>query len=160
MKKRIQKKLTKGLGLAAIAGLRSMSAPALLSNYMEKHPSHRLRKTHFNFMQSGKTANLLKVLAAAEMLGDKLPGAPNRTKTSALLGRGLSGALVGATLGRTQRKKYIGGALGMLSAIAATYASFYLRKKLSKKTGIPDAVWGALEDFLVVRSGQKLLHRY
>lgn len=159
MKKRIKKKLTQALGLAAIAGLRSMSAPALLSDYMEKHPSRRLRKTRFNFMQSGKTASLLKVLAAAEMVGDKLPGAPKRIKTSALLGRGLSGALVGATLGRTQRKKYFGGAIGMLSAIAATYGSFYLRKKLSKKTGIPDVVWGALEDILVMRSGQKLLHR-
>ncbi len=157
------KKITKreqAAGLAALAGMRTLSAPALLSAYLQKHPSRRLRHTNFNFMQSGKTAGILKLLAAAEMVGDKLPATPNRTKPFAVLGRGLSGALVGATLSRSQRKRRFGGAgIGLLSALAATYGSFYLRKKLTKSTPVPGPVWGVLEDALVWQAGKRLLKR-
>ena len=158
MKKKITKKINQAIGLAAIAGMRSMSAPAFLSNYMTKHPNRRLGHTALGFMQKDKTANIFKLLAAAEMIGDKLPATPNRIKFPALLGRGISGALVGATVARSQRKRSFGGAgIGLAAAIASTYISYYTRKKLSKGTFIPDPVWGALEDVFVIKSGRKLL---
>lgn len=144
--------------LGTIAGMRSMSAPAMLSQYLHKHPSKRLSKTFFQFMQTKKTANILKLLAAAEILGDKLPFIPARIQPASLLGRALSGTLVGATLARTKTKHVAKGALlGMGSAVAASYLFYFLRKTFSSQSTLSNIVWGAIEDGLVLKRGQQLL---
>ena len=75
-----------------------MSAPAIASHYLSKHPSAALENTRLAFLQSPRVADVLKWLAAGEMVGDKVPGAPDRITAPSLLARGLSGALVGAAL--------------------------------------------------------------
>lgn len=152
-------KRDKIIGLAAVAGMRSMSAPSLLSKYLNKHSSKRLGRTSLDFMQSEKAARIFSVLAFAEKIADKMPGTPNRIKPAVLAGRAISGALVGATLSKTKKKSFdiAGASLGLASAVAATYASFYLRKKLAKSTFIPDVVWGLAEDFAVARIGKNVL---
>ncbi len=159
MRTNIKNQRDKIVGLAAVAGMRSMSGPSLLSNYLNKHSSKRLNRSSLDFMQSDKAARIFSVLAFAEKIGDKLPGTPNRIKPMALAGRAISGALIGATLSKTNRKSIdlAGAGLGLVSAMAATYASFYLRKKLTKNTFIPDAVWGLAEDFAVARIGKNVL---
>lgn len=158
MRNNLSNKQGKIVELAAIAGLRSMSAPSLLSNYLNAHSSRRLGRTPLGFMQTEKAAKVLSILALAEKVADKLPGTPNRIKPAVLIGRALSGALVGATLSNTKKRPSIGAVgLGLASAVAATYASFYLRKKLAKSTFIPDAVWGLAEDFAVTRMGRNVL---
>ena len=146
------------IGLAALAGSRTMAAPALVSRSLKKRPSRQFSRTRFATMQSPGTARLLTVLAAGEMIGDKLPGVPARICPTALIGRGLSGALVGATLfARQHDSPWRGAAVGVLSAMAGAYATYYLRKTLADHTLLPDPVWGGLEDLLVVKAGQRLL---
>ena len=154
------KDLTKTIiGIGVIAGIRSMAAPAIISDYFEKHQSKRLRKSRFNFMQSHDAAKILKVLALGEAFGDKLPFIPARIKLSPLLGRGLSGALSGATLAQSKKQSIIkGGALGLTAALASTYVFYFLRKKLAKNFAVPDFVWGLAEDGLVLNGSQRLLH--
>ena len=150
--------LSRTIGLAAIAGARTMAAPALLSHCLKKQPSRRLKRTRLAIMQSPRTAKVLTMLAVGEVIGDKLPGVPARIKTSALVGRGLSGALVGATLFAQQRgNPWQGAVVGVLSALAGAYATYHLRKQLAENTLIPDPVWGGLEDILVVKAGGQLL---
>ena len=150
--------LWKTISLTALAGARSMAAPALASHYLKKRPSRYLGRSRFSTMQSPRTATVFTVLAVGEMIGDKLPGAPARISTSALIGRGLSGALVGATLFTRHRDNpWRGAALGTLSAVVGAYATYHLRKQLSERTALPDFIWGGLEDGLVVKAGQRAL---
>lgn len=146
------------LGLAALAGARTIAAPALLSHHLKRRPSRRLGRTRFATLQSPRTANILTILASGEMIGDKLPSTPARISPLALVGRGLSGALVGATLfARHRDNPWRGATVGALSALVGAYATYHLRKQLVENTHTPDPIWGGLEDILVVKAGQRLL---
>ncbi len=145
-------------GLAALTGARSMIGPALLSRRLRQHPSRRLGRSRLAFMQSSRTAKVLALLAAGELVGDKLPSAPDRVSPSALVGRGLSGALIGAALFTRQRQpRRTGVVLGAVSAVVSTYVTFHLRKRLGQTTGFPDPVWAVLEDGLAIAAGRRLL---
>lgn len=144
----------KAFGLGIIAGMRSMSAPALTSHFLNQVPAANLAGTPFRFMQYPAVATGLKVLAATEFIADKLPGTPNRIAPPVLATRALTGALVGITCNQANgESKWIGGLLGAAGAVAAAYGFFYLRKNLSQSTRIPDLAWAVLEDALVFAGG-------
>jgi len=146
------------IGLGVLAGMRSMTAPALLSHSLAKNPSKKLGKSRLGFLQSSTTATVLKVMAGGEMIGDKLPNAPDRTAPPVLGGRILSGALVGGATYKAAGGKLLKGALlGSAAAVASTYGMLALRKYLGKSTGLPDTVWGLTEDATTVASGLALL---
>ena len=63
------------MGFAALAGMRSMSAPALLSHYFSRQPPVAWQARALRFLQKPGTARLLKALAAGELVMDKLPSA-------------------------------------------------------------------------------------
>lgn len=153
----MSKHLWQTVGLGALAGFRSMTAPALLSSNLVKYRPQALAGSPLRYLQKPLVAHGLKLLAAGEMVGDKLPQAPDRTAPKVLLGRALSGALVGAALYKVNHGKVWNGALvGTLSAVAATYASFYLRKSVDKETGLPDGLVGGAEDILTLLTGLAL----
>ena len=85
-------------GLAAITGLRSMAGPALLSRFARRGDISRLQGTPFAALGPPKVSAALQLLMVREMIADKTPIVPSRTSALPLLGRALSGALVGATL--------------------------------------------------------------
>jgi len=160
MGKDIAKTCWQVLGLGVIAGMRSMSAPALASRYLVKDPSAALEYTHLAFLQSPQVADVLKWLAAGEMAGDKIPGIPDRITPPSLFARGLSGALVGAALFKANQGNMGAGALlGSAAAMAGAYGSFYLRKELKHRSGIADPILGVLEDALVLKSGSAMLEK-
>ena len=148
--------LYKALAFGALAGMRSLAAPTVLSHFISRDDSSPLQDTPLRFLGSSTAAMVLKGLAATEMVGDKVPGVPDRIEPPSLIMRGASGALAGAAIYLMNHKKALeGAAIGAAAAIATTYASFYLRKTLSEKTSLADPVFGALEDALVVASGMK-----
>lgn len=144
----------KAIGLGMIAGMRSMSAPALTSHFLNKVPAANLAGSSLRFMQKSSVATGLKVLAVTEIIADKLPGTPDRIAPPVLATRALAGALVGLTCNQANgESKWIGALLGAVGAVAASYGFFYLRKNLSQSTNIPDQVWAVLEDALVLAGG-------
>jgi uncharacterized membrane protein len=146
------------VGIGALAGLRSASAPAIASHILSHHHSRRLRGTKLGFMQSGAAATTLKLFAAGEMVADKMPFTPNRIKPASVAFRCLSGALAGASISKATGGKVGAGALfGAATALASTYISFLLRKATVKTTGVLDPIIGALEDALVLGAGAKLI---
>lgn len=146
------------MGFAALAGMRSMSAPAFLSHYLSQQPHSGLAGSRLRFLQKPFTAKLLKVLAVGEFIGDKRPSAPNRTDPPVLLSRLLSGALVGAAWYKSRHGSALsGGLLGGLAAVAATFVSYALRMGISKQSGLPSALVGLGEDAAVVAGGTALL---
>lgn len=146
------------MGFATLAGMRSMSAPAFLSHYLSKQPHSGLAGSRLRFLQKPVTAKLLKAMAAGEIVMDKLPSTPDRTAPPILLGRLLSGALVGAAWYRSRQGSAIGGGvLGGLAAVAATFVSYALRTGISKQSGVPVALVGVGEDVAVLAGGAALL---
>ena len=146
------------MGFATLAGMRSMSAPAFLSHYFSRQPHAGLDGSILRFMQKPLTAKTLKVMAVGEMVADKLPTTPDRIASPVLLGRLLSGALVGAAWYKSRHGSALGGGvLGGLAAVAATFVSYALRTGISKQTATPVALVGVGEDALVVASGAALL---
>lgn len=144
----------KAVGMGAVAGMRAMSAPALLSEELSRMPSQSLAHSPLHFLQSDSVATGLKVLAATELLSDKFPNVPDRITPPSLAVRAVSGAVVGATVFTANRDNTVKGALiGAAAAIAGTFASFYLRKAIKKYTHLPDSLGGALEDAIMFSSG-------
>jgi uncharacterized membrane protein len=150
--------LIQAIGLGVLAGMRSLSAPAVVSQHLSHHHAPDSLGTPLNFLAKPQIANLLKVPAAGELVLDKLPMTPSRIEFPAIFGRIGSGAVVGATLYRAHGKNlFIGLVVGALSALASTYAAYYLRRTLGEQFDIPDLALGIAEDALVVAGSLALL---
>lgn len=150
--------IRKTLGLGAVAGMRSMSAPALLSRAARTGEVNGLEGTRFAPLLSPTASSVLYLLAVGEMVADKSGWIPGRISPPALLGRAASGALVGAALFVSgERRGISGAALGTLAAVAAAYASYYARDGIVEMLGIPDQVLGHLEDGVVLFGGSHLM---
>lgn len=145
-------------GLGAIAGMRAMAAPALLSHFLTNDPAGALYNTPLRYLQRPMVATGLKFLAGAELIGDKLPATGDRISPPQLAVRVLSGAVVGATVaGANQQPKVTGALLGIVGALAASYGFYYLRKKIGKESGLPNMALGLMEDALMASSGIALM---
>ncbi|OGX83069.1 hypothetical protein BEN48_04035 [Hymenobacter glacialis] len=138
--------------------MRSMSAPAFLSHYLSRQPHAGLNGSPLRFLQKPGTATVLKVLAAGELVADKLPTTPDRIALPGMTGRLLSGGLVGAAWYKSRHGSALGGGLlGAAVAFASTIVSYALRTGISEKSGVPSALVGAGEDALVLGGGAALL---
>ncbi|WP_419801349.1 DUF4126 family protein [Mucilaginibacter sp.] len=145
-------------GLAVVAGMRTMAPLSALSSYLSKAPLPMLTGFPFGFLQKKYVAIGLKALTLAEMAGDKSPDAPARIVKTGLIARAVSGAVVGAAIYKSRNGNAIGGAvLGATVAIAATYGSYLLRKKLVASSNVNDPTFGALEDIIALQSASFML---
>ena len=146
------------VALAAISGVRSMAAPALLARAASHGDVPGLRATPFALLGDERVSTALQVLMAGEMAGDKTPFIPSRTSAGPLAGRALSGALVGSALFVSRRRPGLPGALlGAASALGGVYAADRLRSATTQSLGLPDPLFGLLEDALVLVGGNRLL---
>ena len=147
-------------GLGAVAGIRSMTPPALLSRAAARGQVRGIERTPFAFLASPGVAGLLTVLAVGEISADKLPFAPDRISAPGLAGRLATGALVGAALYASDgRKGATGGAVGALSSLASSYLSFYLRTGAQQRLGLPNPAGGVIEDAIALSLGLLSLRR-
>lgn len=145
-------------GLAVVAGMRTMAPLSALSSYLSKAPLPLLEGFPFGFLQNKYVAIGLKALTLAEMAGDKAPNTPNRIVRAGLIGRGISGALTGAAVYKSRNGKAIAGAIiGGAVAVAATYGTYYLRKKLVASTSVNDPTIGGFEDIIALQSASFIL---
>jgi uncharacterized membrane protein len=158
MRKRDTRKLlATAIGIGAVAGLRSMTAPAVVIWATEQNwiqvPSRRLK-----FLKSKRTAAIVSALAVGELVMDKLPSTPNRTKPLGLAARAVSGGLSAAVVCASSRKLVVpGAALGALAAIGGAFAGYTIRKQLDEKLALSDKVVAVAEDALASASGVLLL---
>lgn len=139
-------------GIGFVAGMRSMTAPALVSRHRAQQPDDNTR-----LGTSSRTANVLGVLAAGEMVGDKTPFVPDRTDWPSVAGRALSGggsaAVLAADRGDTPG---FAALVGSAAAVGSTFLSYHLRKKAKDLSGLPDPLLGLVEDGLALTLGSKL----
>ena len=143
----------RAFGLGAVAGMRSLTAPALLRSWTARQ--RHLAPTPLDHVA---TPTVLAVMAAGELVADKLPFTPDRTSPPSVVFRALSGALVGGSFCMANRRSPVAGALiGAVGAVAATYAAFHVRRWLVKERGLPDAVVALAEDAATNALGRSLL---
>lgn len=116
------------IGLAA--GLRTMMAPAVVS-WAARLGILAVANTPLAFMGYKYVPILFTVLAAGELIGDKLPKTPSRKTPPQFIARIVSGALTGATLGATVDMIVAGTIIGALGAVAGTLGGAAARAKLS-----------------------------
>jgi len=148
----------KAVCMGVVAGMRSMSAPAFVSNYLARKESKELAASPFGLMGSRRVAQALTIAAVGEMVADKLPVIPDRIAPGPLAARILSGALCGASLCAAEGKRARLGALcGGLSALASAYAFYHLRRKIGETETLPDTALGLSEDALVIGTGLSVL---
>jgi uncharacterized membrane protein/uncharacterized protein (UPF0548 family) len=145
------------VGFGVLAGMRSFSAPALLSHQLSREPVEA-PEGRAQVLASRRTARALTVLALGELLADKTPWVPARLWPPALVGRALSGALTGAAVAAPHRPLSAGRALlGALAAVAASFTFYALRQSATRRLGLPNAVAGLIEDAVAVALGARLL---
>jgi uncharacterized membrane protein len=142
------------LQIGIIAGMRSLTAPALVSHKLSQIKPEPLQDSPLHFLTSPKAATTLAIMAGGELIGDKLPNSPDRIAPPVLSGRIISGAMAGAALSEADRKPIAYGAvLGALGALVGTVAFYHLRTWLNHEKGIPDVAVALVEDAMTVGAG-------
>jgi uncharacterized membrane protein len=118
------------------------------------------RGSKLEFLNSTGALSGAVLLAAGELILDKLPKTPARTKPGPLAARAVSGALCGAVLcSARKRSPWLGGLYGALGAVGATYAAYHLRHAVKETLHVPDAVVAVAEDAIVAGGGLLIASR-
>lgn len=136
--------------IGVIAGLRAMTAPAVVSlaahfKWIDLHDSK------LAFLESIVTTGILCLLAMVELFTDKLPKTPNRTSPVQLAARIITGGFSGAALcASANQSLLIGAVVGAIGAIVGTFAGYQLRHRLVQQLKVPDFVIAVIEDVVAV----------
>jgi len=138
------------IGIGAVAGLRALTAPAVLAWAAERRLI-RLGSSPLATILS-TAAKRITDFAVSELIADKLPFTPSRLNAAPLASRIVSGAICGATIyGVVKRPLTEGAVLGGLGAIAGAFSGYHMRKRLSRDR--PDLGIAVLEDAFAIGGG-------
>jgi len=122
--------LGRTLALGAITGMRTTAGAATLA-----------------YEHGGLVSRVFGLLAAGEMIADKMPFIGDRIDPGPLAGRALMGAAVGAAVAYEERDDLlVGGLVGAATAVAVAHLAFHARKRLAQSSPIG----GAIEDAIVL----------
>jgi uncharacterized membrane protein len=137
-------------GLGIVAGLRSMTAPAVVA-WAARLGHLDLASTPLAWLGSAVAAWLLAAAAVGELIADKLPFTPNRTALGPFVARLVTGVLAGGALVAGQGGSLAGGAVaGAAGAVVGTFGGYRARTGLVRALGTPDYVVALLEDLVAV----------
>jgi uncharacterized membrane protein len=138
--------------IGAIAGLRALTAPALMS-WAVRLRLLTLDGSWLAFLGFTWTPWILTLFALGEMVNDKLPQTPSRKTPPQFVTRILMGGFAGAVIG-TSAGSVLGGTIaGALGAVAVTFAGAEARSRLVAAIGGKDLPVALLEDATAILSG-------
>jgi uncharacterized membrane protein len=147
-------------GIGVIAGLRSMTPPAVVSWAVHLGWLH-LAGSRLAPMGSTLAVVTLTALAIGELVADKLPFTPNRTALGPLIGRIVTGALCGAALAVGGGGSLGAGvALGAVGAVAGAFGGYQVRRQLVKGAGLPDFAVALAEDLVAIGGALLIVTRF
>lgn len=136
--------------LGIVAGLRSLTPPAAVA-WAAAFGWLNLEATPLAFLGSAAARYVLLALMLAELVADKLPSTPSRTRPGSFVGRILTGALAGAALAAGVGQSLLPSALaGALGAVAGTLGGYRARTWLVRTLAVPDYVVALAEDTVAV----------
>lgn len=136
--------------IGVVAGLRSMTAPAFVA-WGARLGRLQLAGTGLAWLGSAVAAWVFLALALGELVADKLPRTPSRTRPGPFAARLVSGGVSGAALVVGAGGSLVAGAvLGALGAVAGTLGGYRARTRLVPALGVPDAAVALVEDLIAV----------
>jgi uncharacterized membrane protein len=148
------------LGIGFVAGLRSLTAPAVVA-WAAHLGWINLHGSPLAFMGTTWPVGIFTVLAVVELIADQLPNTPARTAAVGLSARIVTGALTGACLavagGATP---WIGVLAGAVGAIAGAFGGYHARVGLDRALRVPDFVIAIPEDLVAIGLGLLLVSRF
>ncbi|MCP3166020.1 DUF1990 family protein [Myxococcus qinghaiensis] len=146
------------VGLGVLAGMRSLSAPTLVSRKLAQSPEARTDPLSVALSKPW-VPRVLEVLALGELVADKLPMTPARVKWVPMTGRIFMGTVAAASSvsGQTRRRVVLAAAMGGLAAVASTWAFYSLRKLATGKLHIPALAAAFAEDALLAALATRLM---
>jgi len=146
--------------IGVIAGLRTMTAPALVAWAANRHWLNLLNSP-LALMASTAAVVIFTLGALGELVVDKLPSTPNRTKPLGLIGRSVLGGLSGAAIAASGAQSIaLGTLLGATGAITGAFAGYEVRKRLMRALKVPDFVIAILEDAVAIAGGLLIVSRF
>src|SRR5258708_32018385 len=138
------------LGIGVVAGLRAMTAPAVVAwaghlGWLD------IFGTYFAFMGSKWAVLLFTIAALGEFVNDQLPKTPARTSAGPLGARIVMGALTGACVAVAGGASLILGALlGAVGAVIGAFVGYNVRVGLVKSLRVPDFAIAIPEDLVAI----------
>jgi len=140
--------------IGVVAGLRSMTAPAVVAwaacpaalGWIDLHG------TWASWMGNIITAVVFTVLAVGELVNDKLPKTPARTAPPIFAARIITGGLAGAALGAWPHWTFSALGAGVIGAVLGTLGGYQARKRLAAVAG-RDLPIALLEDAVAILGG-------
>ena len=147
-------------GIGVVAGLRSMTAPAVV--VWAVHLGWiNLSGSPLAFLGSAWAVGIFTVAALGEFVADKLPTTPARTAAVGLTARIVIGLLTGASLGVAGGASYwLGALIGAIGAIAGAFGGYQARVRLVRGLHVPDAAIAIPEDLVAIGLGLLLVSRF
>ncbi len=141
--------------LGFVGGLRSMTPFAVLSLLRHGNDEDPASSSSpLQYLDTPVARIITGILAAGEIVGDKLPFTPSRLSPGPLAGRLVIGALVGWAICRqANQSPLLGAVLGAVGAASGSAAGYYARTWLGKVTKLPSPVLGVFEDILALGVG-------
>ncbi|HEY7319818.1 MAG TPA: DUF4126 family protein [Candidatus Binatia bacterium] len=145
--------------IGLFAGLRSLLAPAATA--WAAHLGWL--KLHGLLALIGSTASvaIFTLLAAAELVADKLPNTPDRTSPPGLIARIVMGGLTGACVAAGGGSGTFPGAVfGVAGGVVGCFGGFGARRWLVKSLSAPDIHIAVLEDLVAIAGSLWVVWRF
>ncbi len=142
--------------IGVVAGLRSLTAPAVASWAALLHWIN-LNGTWAHWLGNVITVVILTILAVAELVTDKLPKTPARTAPPSFAVRIILGAFAGAVIGTSWGYRWGGLGAGVIGAVLGTLGGYQARKRLVAARGGHDLPIALLEDVVAILGGFAIL---
>jgi uncharacterized membrane protein len=135
--------------IGAIAGLRAMTAPAVVS-WAARIGWLHAEDTWLAFFGFAATPYIFSVLAVGELIADKLPNTPSRKAPPGFIARIVTGGLSGAVVGGSGGSWILGLICGVAGAVAGTFGGYEFRRRLVQAIGGKDLPIALLEDAIAI----------
>jgi uncharacterized membrane protein len=137
-----------------------MTAPAAVA-WAASQQWLNVHNSPLAFMGSTAAVAVFTVLALGELVVDKLPSTPNRTRLLGLIGRSVLGGLSGAAVAASGEQSIVlGVVLGVAGAIAGAFTGYEIRKRLVRAHKVPDFVIALFEDAVAIGGGLLIVSRF
>jgi uncharacterized membrane protein len=149
--------LVLAFGIGIVAGLRSLTAPAVVS-WAAYLGWLNLQGSPLAFMGSIAAVASFSLLALIEYVADLLPKTPNRTTPIPLIARILMGGLSGACLCASAGQSLLVGAmLGGIGGVIGAFAGYQARTRLVNGLKVKDTLIAIPEDLVAIGLGYYLV---
>jgi uncharacterized membrane protein len=147
--------------IGVVAGLRSLTAPAVVAWAAHHGWINLSGAPPVRFMSSPVTLGIFAVFAVVELVADQLPSAPSRTAPPGLIARIGLGGLSGASLSVAGGQSIASGALlGAIGGICGAFGGYQARTGLVRALKVPDFVIATLEDALAIGAAFFIVSRF